>query len=367
MFHSRALASLLATVSLLTASLAYGSIAGIGIQPIPDQDIPSGKTLVIPIPATDPGGPARTYTVTVGAPTTGGTATTVAGITAAIRTGDPHFILGVSYTDSNSVLQTGTMEFQLLREFAPLTTRIIGGLAQGGFYSPTSGTSGTNYLQFFRVDLSPNFIIQGGDPNNNGSGGPGFSFPNEFSNALVFSGTSGQLAMANSGNGASSGNNGTNGSQFFVTLASDRAFDYGYNIFGQMLRGFDTLTGIAGTATQDNGSGENSSPINPVDITSAAVSQNDTDAVLLLSATGVCDAVVTVTAALMPLPIPLAIPPFSSPFPTSPHPMASSIFPSRAPISSSISCATAFRPSSPSPAPPLRLPCPALRLGFPFP
>ena len=288
---SRFLPALLATISLLAAPVAH---AQVGIEPIPDQDIPSGKTLVIPIPATDPTGPARSYTVSVGTPTTSGSATTTAGIVATIRTGDPHFTLGVSYTDSNGVMQTGTMEFQLLREFAPITTKIISGLTEGGFYSPALVDGTTRYITFHRV--VPGFVIQGGDPNGNGTGGPGFTFPEEFSNALIFSGSAGQLAMANSGNGASQDMNGTNGSQFFVTLASERPLDYTYNIFGQLLRGYDTLFGIGGTPVGDNGSGEVSKPLNPVDITSATVAPSNTDAVLLLSATGVCDAVITVTA-----------------------------------------------------------------------
>jgi uncharacterized repeat protein (TIGR03803 family) len=302
MFQSRALASLLATLILLASPFAH---AQIGIQRIPDQTVPSGKTLVIPIPATDPGGPARSYTVTTGAPTLSGTdtPTSVAGFTAAIRTGDPHFILGVSYTDSNSVMQTGTMEFQLLRELTPNTTKIISGLTQGGFYNPqTTGTNPTKFITFHRI--VPGFVIQGGDPNGNGTGGPGFSFENEFSRALIFSGTLGQLAMANSDTrsatqGISPDNGDTNGSQFFITLSSDRtALDYGFNLFGQILRGYDTLEGIAGTPLlTDTSTGETtSSPASPVDITSATISQNNTDAVLLLSATGVCDAVITVTA-----------------------------------------------------------------------
>ncbi|HEX4086315.1 MAG TPA: choice-of-anchor tandem repeat GloVer-containing protein [Chthoniobacteraceae bacterium] len=271
-----------------------------GIEPIPDQTIPSGKTLVVPIVATDPGGPARSYSVTVSAPTvtTGSTTTPAieAGINAIIRTGDPHFYVGVSYTDSNSMQQTGTMEFQMLREYSPIATQIINGLTQGGFYSPKTSGTATNYIIFHRVLTG--FAIQGGDPNGNGSGGPGFTFPNEFSTGLIFSATAGQLAMANSGNGVVQGENGTNGSQFFVTLGQDRldGLDYGYTIFGQLLRGYDTLFGIAGTAVQPNSSGEDSSPINPVDITSATVAPNNTDAVILLSATGVCDATVTVTA-----------------------------------------------------------------------
>ncbi|MGA3172364.1 MAG: choice-of-anchor tandem repeat GloVer-containing protein [Chthoniobacteraceae bacterium] len=282
----RASSSFLVAISLLFASVSH---AQVGIQPIPDQNIPSGKTLVVPIPATDPAGPPRTYTVTVGAPTVTSGSTTVpamqANIMATIRTGDPHWVMGVSYTDSNSVAQTGTMEFQLLREFSPLATQFIGGLAQGGFYSPTGSGTNTSYLEFFRV--VPGFVIQAGAPTNDNSYTAPFSFPNEYSPALVFSGSEGQLAMANAGSFS------TNGSQFYITLSSDRIdLDYGYTIFGQLLRGFSTLEGIGGTPLPS----ESSQPINPVDITSSTITQNDTDAVLLLSATGVCDAVITVTA-----------------------------------------------------------------------
>jgi len=319
--HSRALALLVAAVSLLAVSSAH---AAVGILPIADQDIPSGKTLVVPIPASDPGGPARSYTVTVGAPavsTVSGTATITGscGINATIRTGDPHFILGVSYTDSNSIAQTGTMEFQLLREFAPLTTQIITGLTEGGLYSPT--TTGSD-VTFYRIVVPPNnptpFVIQGG-PAGSGLSGPGFTFPNEFNKSLIFSGSAGQLCMANAGYGISGTNivftstsstntgtstlvtnasDGTNSSEFFITLsASNRtALDFGYNIFGQMLRGFDTLEGIAGTPLTLSGTVPTTSPVTPPNITSAVVTQNDTDAVLILSATGVCDAAITVTA-----------------------------------------------------------------------
>jgi len=288
---------LLATVTLLGASLVH---AQVGIQPIPDQDIPSGKTVVVPIPATDPDGPARSYTVTTGSMTvTTGTTTvsaTAAGIVATIRTGDPHFTVGVTYTDGTGAMQTGTMEFQMLREFSPIATQFISGLTEGGFYNPTTGTSGKiSYVPFHRV--VPGFVIQGGDPSGTGTGGPGFTFKSEYSSALIYSASAGQLAMANS-NGANPLLNGqSNGSQFFVTLASQRvALDYGYTIFGHLLRGYDTLTGIASTPVEDNGSGEVSKPVNPVDITSATMTTNNTDAVLFLSGTGVCDGPVTVTA-----------------------------------------------------------------------
>jgi uncharacterized repeat protein (TIGR03803 family) len=301
MLPFRAPALLLATLLVLDAPAVHGAI---GIVPIATQNIPSGKTLVVPIVAADPGGPARTYTVTIGAPTTNGvTAATAAGIVATIRTGDPHLSLGVHYYapsgggGGSEVAETGTMEFQVLREFSPITAGFIDGLTEGGFYSPNSPKTIGTYVTFTRV--AQGFVIQGGDPTGTGDGGPGFTFPSEFNSALIFSASAGQLAMANS-NGAEPAESGvTNGSQFFVTLSGDnrQSLDYGYTIFGQLLRGYNTLNGIASTEVGYNsGLNEYSSPTMPVDITSATVLPNNTDAVLFLSATGVCQAQVTVTA-----------------------------------------------------------------------
>jgi uncharacterized repeat protein (TIGR03803 family) len=245
---------LLATVSLLTLLAAPVAHAGSPLPQIADQNIPSGKTLVVPIPAADPSGPPVTYTVTVGPATVSGTTTlsgTTAGVVATIRTGDPHLTLGVTYTDSNSVLQTGTMEFQLLRELAPLTTQIIGGLTQGGFYSPRTTGSNTKYITFHRV--LPGFVIQGGDPNGDGSGGPGFTFPNEFSSALIFSATSGQLAMANSASGVAA--TGTSTTLAFSTLHTFSATASGTNADGAAPSG-GILTGTDGSlygTAQDGG------------------------------------------------------------------------------------------------------------------
>jgi len=171
---------------------------------------------------------------------------------------------------------SGTMKFALLRDMAPTTVGYITGFAQAGYYDG---------LDFFRItDLdsseSNGFIAQGGDPTETGTGTPGFAFNNEFSPSLIFTGE-GQLAMANSGIDSSTFL-GTNGSQFFFTQGPIRALDYGYTIFGQLLTGFDVMQQVMSVPLQSDGS----SPTVPVVMDSVTVSEDDTDAVLLVSAGG---------------------------------------------------------------------------------
>lgn len=90
-------------------------------------------------------------------------------------------------------------------------------------------------LIFHRVD--PGFVIQGGDPNGNGSGGPGYEFPDEVDPSLGHS-KPGTLAMANSGPN-------TNGSQFYITLAATPNLDGRYNVFGYVVSGMSAVNATA--------------------------------------------------------------------------------------------------------------------------
>ena len=83
----------------------------------------------------------------------------------------------------------------------------------------------------------PDFVIQGGDPNGNGTGGPGFMFEDEFNPTAIFSGN-GQLAMANSGSN-------TNGSQFFITEVPTPHLNNRHTIFGEVVKGQDLVPQIA--------------------------------------------------------------------------------------------------------------------------
>jgi uncharacterized repeat protein (TIGR03803 family) len=172
---------------------------------------------------------------------------------------------------------TGTMSFALLRDMAPITVGHIAGFAEAGYYDNTD---------FFRITnlagsgQAPTFIAQGGDPTNTGTGSPGFAFNNEFNPSLIFTGQ-GQLAMANSGEDESTFL-GTNGAQFFITQNPLRFLDFGYTVFGQELTGFDVMQKVMSVPLGSDGS----SPTVPVVMNSVTVTEDNNNAVLLLSAAG---------------------------------------------------------------------------------
>jgi cyclophilin family peptidyl-prolyl cis-trans isomerase len=113
---------------------------------------------------------------------------------------------------------------------APLTVTSFVGLAEGTL-GPGPRKPFFDGLRFHRV--VPGFVIQGGDPLGTGEGGPGYTFPDEFSPGLSHDSV-GVLSMANDGPD-------TNGSQFFVTLAPAGRLDYLYSVFGRTVRGLDVL------------------------------------------------------------------------------------------------------------------------------
>ena len=187
------------------------------------------------------------------------------------------------------------MIFALLRDMAPTTTSYIAGFAQAGYYQN---------CDFFRVTNlvssgTPGFIAQAGDPTNTGTGGPGFSFDDENHPSLIFSGA-GQLAMANAGIDTSTFR-GTNGSQFYITdytqalstpVGTLRYLDFGHPIFGQLLTGFDTMQKVMAVKSGTDGQ----TPIVPVVMDSVTVSEDNRDAILLVSANGpATGATITIT------------------------------------------------------------------------
>ncbi|TSC89615.1 MAG: peptidylprolyl isomerase [Parcubacteria group bacterium Gr01-1014_3] len=136
----------------------------------------------------------------------------------------------------------GTFKFQFYGAEAPKTSENFKKLALNNFYDG---------LIFHRI--IGGFMIQGGDPNGTGTGGPGYKFEDELnSQALAKQGyKKGIVAMANSGPN-------TNGSQFFVMLA-DYPLPYNYTIFGKVIEGQEVVDKIGKVQT---GSGDR--PVQPV-------------------------------------------------------------------------------------------------------
>ena len=119
----------------------------------------------------------------------------------------------------------GTFEVELFEDKAPITVKNFIDLAEKGFYDG---------LIFHRV--IDGFMIQGGDPNGTGTGGPGYTIPDEFGEGLKHD-SEGVLSMANAGPN-------TGGSQFFITLAPTPWLDGHHAIFGKVVKGMDVVRAI---------------------------------------------------------------------------------------------------------------------------
>ncbi len=115
----------------------------------------------------------------------------------------------------------GTIELDLYPDVAPNTVDNFAKLTNKGFY---------NGLTFHRYE--PDFVIQGGDPQGNGTGGPGYNIKAEFNNKHHIEGT---LAMARAWDPDSAG------SQFYICLAPAPHLDGQYTVFGQVTKGMDVV------------------------------------------------------------------------------------------------------------------------------
>tara|TARA_B110000003_G_scaffold176185_1_gene175666 strand:+ start:6089 stop:7081 length:993 start_codon:yes stop_codon:yes gene_type:complete len=136
----------------------------------------------------------------------------------------------------------GVILVKLTYEKTPVTVANFVALAEGNHPKVREEYKGIKFydgLIFHRV--INNFMIQGGDPVGNGSGGPGYKFLDEFDQSLLHD-KSGVLSMANSGPG-------TNGSQFFITEVPTPHLDFKHSVFGQVVKGIEIQDEISNVKT----------------------------------------------------------------------------------------------------------------------
>ena len=162
----------------------------------------------------------------------------------------------------------GPVVIRLFPDHAPKTVRNFVELAEGSrqWTDPRTGRATTDKLYdgtiFHRV--IPDFMIQGGDPLGSGRGGPGYKFADEIHPDLGFDRPY-LLAMANAGPG-------TNGSQFFITVAPTPWLNGKHTIFGEVIEGADVVDRISRMKT-----GSQDRPVEDVTIESVTVERGPTN------------------------------------------------------------------------------------------
>ncbi len=236
------------------------------ISPIDNKTLLSGSPLNIPIDGYDPNGGPLTYTITSSNPT----------LVSAIKPQNNRSMRIV-------VESYGEMVFQLFEDLAPRPAGRVIELAQDGFYDG---------LTFHRIVNS--FMIQGGDPNGNGTGGSDLpDFDDQFNVDLQHNGT-GLLSFAKSADD-------TNNSQFFITEGSARHLDFNHSIFGQLIEGEKIRDNISNAEVVAQASGnppEVSKPKTPIVMDTVEIfSDTENSLVRLKAPAGTAGtATITVTA-----------------------------------------------------------------------
>ena len=249
---------------LFIEPLESRQLLSVTLSPIGDQSVFAGAPLNLALDSTS--GNPLTYTVQV----------SDSNLSATVSQDNPSIRITID-DETNNI--HGDVTIQLFEDLAPNTVDKIMALVDSGYYDG---------LTFHRI--ISDFMVQGGDPNGDGSGGPDFDFDDEFTPELQFTGP-GLLAMANSGDD-------TNGSQFFITVEPGpyRSGDFNYTIFGMVTEGMDIVEQLSEVPVDTS---NNYRPINNAFMTTVTVVNDTEDAVLRLSAedgvTGTFDVTVTVT------------------------------------------------------------------------
>ena len=150
------------------------------------------------------------------------------------------------------VTSKGSISVELFASEAPNTVNNFVFLARDGFYDQTT---------FHRV--VKDFMIQGGDPKGDGTGGPGYKFADE---KVTRDYKRGIVAMANAGPD-------TNGSQFFI-MHKDYDLPKNYVIFGQVTKGIEVVDTITETPTGSGPGGEQSKPTEKITIIKASITES---------------------------------------------------------------------------------------------
>jgi peptidyl-prolyl cis-trans isomerase B (cyclophilin B) len=161
---------------------------------------------------------------------------------------DPERTYGVTL-DTNC----GAIEIELDVKRAPKTAASFASLVHGGFY---------NGLTFHRI--VPGFVIQGGDPNGNGTGGPGYHVVEAPPHDLQY--TKGIVAMAKTGDQPS----GSSGSQFFIVTSANAGLPAEYALVGKVVGGAETVEAIS-RVNSEGPDAEDSTPRMPVVIEKATL------------------------------------------------------------------------------------------------
>ena len=230
------------------------------IEELPNVNVAIGSPLMVPIDGYDPNGNPLTITVTSSNPSL---------IGATVLSGERSWKLSTNF---------GDMTFQLFEDQAPRVTERIVALTQSNFY---------NGLTFHRV--INNFVIQGGDPSGNGTGGSTLGdFDDQYHVDLQHNRT-GILSFAKSSDGVVPGDD-TNDSQFFITEGPQRTLDFNHSIFGQLTDGELVREAISNTATNSS-----NLPTNAVTISSASIFTDTENGLIQLKPTGTGTGSATIT------------------------------------------------------------------------